>query len=90
MKALSDDTAVSEAPLVGEDQVPSTTLLPGRLVGRLAVFLLGGALEKTGVAERPRAVSREDSGVPRADMDAGLTRGATLLLGVGPMRPRRR
>lgn len=93
MKALGDDVAVSEAPLVGEDQVLPTPVAPGRLVGRLrrlAVFLRRGALGKTGVAKRPRVASREDGGARHADMDAGLTRGATLLFGAGPTRPRQR
>jgi len=54
------------------------------------VFLRGRPLEKTDTAERPGAVARKDYGASHADMDAGLTRGATLLFGAGPTRPRRR
>ena len=93
MKVLSDDTAVSRASLVGEDQVLPTPVPHGRLAGRLrrlAVFLRGHPLEKTDTAERPGAVARKDYGASHADMDAGLTRGATLLFGAGPTRPRRR
>jgi hypothetical protein len=93
MKVLGDDTIVGRGPLVGEDRALPTPVPRSRPAGRLrrlVMLLRGGALEKTDTAERPRTAARKDRGASHADMDAGLTRGATLLFGAGPTRPRRR